>query len=347
MSVRVENGVSLPQFIPGVHTLGYIIKIADEFYISNGSRWVLLSTTAIATDRTLAGAGTSLDLLSNNWSVIYESVDGAIGLENTTGGNITLRLTDGVYNDGDIRFVRSTGGALLQLLPEVGETYTITGLAQLNVADGEVGVLQYDSAADDWVLIGGNLSSVSGSGAANRLAYWSDANTLAQSGNFRINGGALILGNQFATRGSELDIWANAGFTFASVSTAGVMIGDDGGSILLELPGLNGSFPGGFAIDGFYDGGTLDTITNLTAYGSRSGGGYGGRLNIRTSDGLTITDRLTFYKDGSIVQNSITGPQASALTPVLGMEVVVSSTDGVFTSVGKWGYNGTSWINIY
>lgn len=42
----------------------------------------------------------------------------------------------------------------------------------------------------------------------------------------------------------------------------------------------------------------------------------------------------------------ITATAASALTPTLGMLVVVSNTNGTFTSIGLWFYNGSAWTFI-
>ena len=41
-----------------------------------------------------------------------------------------------------------------------------------------------------------------------------------------------------------------------------------------------------------------------------------------------------------------TATAASALTPVEGMIVVVSDTDGTFTSTGVWIYEGAAWAKI-
>lgn len=43
----------------------------------------------------------------------------------------------------------------------------------------------------------------------------------------------------------------------------------------------------------------------------------------------------------------MTAAQASAITPSLGMFVVVSDTNGTFTQVGAWFYNGSAWVAIH
>ena len=42
----------------------------------------------------------------------------------------------------------------------------------------------------------------------------------------------------------------------------------------------------------------------------------------------------------------MTATEASAITPVEGLELNVSNTNGTFTSIGKWQYIGGSWIKL-
>lgn len=53
---------------------------------------------------------------------------------------------------------------------------------------------------------------------------------------------------------------------------------------------------------------------------------------------------VTIERAGVILP--VTATIASALTPVEGMEVNVSSTDGTFTSTGKWIYQGAAWAKF-
>lgn len=323
MSVSIEKATILPIFLPNVHVKGYTIAVGDSYYVSNGSRWALQSSLSIVVDRSLIGKGVEGDVLSNAWTIIYQSISGSIGMHNVTNSNTVLRMTANTsYEDGDLRFLKSVGGAQLSMLAEAGESYTINGGAQFDVADGETAILQYEELLDDWVLVGGSKLTDTGgfSGALNQLALFDGSNGVSGSGNFRTEGGdRLILGNGFVSRGVKLDIFHNAPFVFASQSTAGVIIGNDGGSLILELLGLNSSFPAGLAFDGSYDGGSLKTTSNITAYGTRSGGGYGGILNFRTSFGSVITDTMNIDSAGKVQINGLSGT---------GSRVVVSTADG-------------------
>jgi hypothetical protein len=54
-------------------------------------------------------------------------------------------------------------------------------------------------------------------------------------------------------------------------------------------------------------------------------------------------DILSLGGEGYMKLNGITATAASAITPSAGMIVFVNSTNGTFTSVGFWGFDGTSW----
>ncbi len=52
---------------------------------------------------------------------------------------------------------------------------------------------------------------------------------------------------------------------------------------------------------------------------------------------------LTLNGDGSMQLRPITATEASAITPAEGMIVMVSNTNGTFTSIGFWGYRNGAW----
>lgn len=60
----------------------------------------------------------------------------------------------------------------------------------------------------------------------------------------------------------------------------------------------------------------------------------------------SVVDLLTLAADGSVMLRPITATEASAITPVDGMIVKVNSTNGTFTAVGFWGYDGTNWTQF-
>lgn len=62
----------------------------------------------------------------------------------------------------------------------------------------------------------------------------------------------------------------------------------------------------------------------------------------------TVVNAVSFsmHSGGAWQIPVITAAAASAITPANGMVVCVSDTDGTFTSVGFWGYNGGAWNKL-
>lgn len=60
----------------------------------------------------------------------------------------------------------------------------------------------------------------------------------------------------------------------------------------------------------------------------------------------SIVESLTLAGDGSVKLRPITATEASAITPAEGQIVFTSNTNGTFTSVGFWGYQGGTWIKM-
>ena len=42
----------------------------------------------------------------------------------------------------------------------------------------------------------------------------------------------------------------------------------------------------------------------------------------------------------------MTATQASAITPVAGLMLYVTNTNGTFTSIGFWGYENATWVKL-
>lgn len=87
--------------------------------------------------------------------------------------------------------------------------------------------------------------------------------------------------------------------------------------------------------------------------GQGTGTGFGGYIGFKVSPPTTtgsttnpLVETFTINNDKSVTFKPITGVEATALTTELGKMVVVSSTDGVFTSVGAWLYDGTNWVKL-
>jgi hypothetical protein len=101
-------------------------------------------------------------------------------------------------------------------------------------------------------------------------------------------------------------------------------------------------------------GSSLDFFTN-----TNGGGDYSNKLVSKWTDATHATRTsefsITGVSSGSAQTVFSVGGQgyvkllglsattASALTPAAGMIVFVTSTDGTFTSVGFWGYDGSAW----
>ncbi|MCA9497100.1 MAG: hypothetical protein KC589_09215, partial [Nanoarchaeota archaeon] len=49
---------------------------------------------------------------------------------------------------------------------------------------------------------------------------------------------------------------------------------------------------------------------------------------------------------GGLLMPRMTSTQASAITPVNGLVVYVTDTNGTFTNIGFWGYSNGSWIEF-
>lgn len=60
----------------------------------------------------------------------------------------------------------------------------------------------------------------------------------------------------------------------------------------------------------------------------------------------TTVDVLTLNANGSMQLRPITAIEASAITPVEGMIVIVNTTDATFTSTGFWGYSAGAWAKF-
>ena len=69
-------------------------------------------------------------------------------------------------------------------------------------------------------------------------------------------------------------------------------------------------------------------------------------LQINGVTGGATETWLTLGKSGYLQLRSMTATEASAITPAAGMMVFVNNTNGTFTSVGFWGYDGSAWAKF-
>lgn len=83
-----------------------------------------------------------------------------------------------------------------------------------------------------------------------------------------------------------------------------------------------------------------------SAYPSIKRNGSGLRLRLADDSGDATLEAGNTTINSVLTLTPITATAASALTPGLGMFVVVNSTNVTFTSTGLWFYNGTAWVFI-
>jgi len=61
---------------------------------------------------------------------------------------------------------------------------------------------------------------------------------------------------------------------------------------------------------------------------------------------IATVSKFKVHKSGAVVFAPMTAATAAALTPGEGMVVMVSDTDGTFTSIGLWGYQNGAWAKV-
>lgn len=304
---QVSSSLELPTFDSDIHTTGYIIKINETSYISDGGRWLEFSKSSLEvnTDETIDGEGTASSALSNGWKVNYSTSDvSSVGFESNSAINSNWDITDGTPLDGDLKFGRANAGGFLQFVVESGETYTINGGTGYIIPSGKESILQYNEENDNWVVIGGNVGGgLSGTGGVNTIPVFTTADeTLTGSLNFVESGGNVAIGTFIPA--AKLHVKTSTPFTFANKSTAGIKFGSPtGGSMLLQFPSLNSTFDSGFALTGNFSG--LKSTTELIGYGVRSGGGYEGSLLFKTSYDTTMIDRMRIDNAGVRIWNNL------------------------------------------
>ncbi len=162
-----------------------------------------------------------------------------------------------------------------------------------------------------------------GAGGASYLRY-NSASTLTE-----LNGGTQRI---FITT-------SHPSFIFADGSGGGSMM-----SIMRPATNNYGFIFGGQFYGGAYLGETTSSNTILSA---------GGKLTITGNTGqsggfgaFTPNEIASFKPTGLLNIKPITATAASAITPAEGDIVMVSSTNGTFTSIGFWGYQNGAWTKM-
>jgi hypothetical protein len=124
-----------------------------------------------------------------------------------------------------------------------------------------------------------------------------------------VNAGATKKATAYAITYSSLNASVATTFAYDATPTVATRIGvqGTGTSWIFNTPSGNAAYAAGLVVDGTYDGGTLQAEINLRALGIYSGGGYGSTMSLWTSDGTSITRKVTVAKDGltSVTSNDL------------------------------------------
>jgi hypothetical protein len=103
----------------------------------------------------------------------------------------------------------------------------------------------------------------------------------------------------------------------------------------------------GGSIDYFLEdaGGTAQNSTSIISrWTVAAAGTRTSRTEIwNTNAGAAVAVNFTISGEGFMKLQPITAAAASAITAADGMIVIVSNTNGTFTSIGFWGYQNGSW----
>jgi hypothetical protein len=110
--------------------------------------------------------------------------------------------------------------------------------------------------------------------------------------------------------GTDLLTWAtgvNGSYRLLTVGTSGA-----DGSLFVNTPSLNASYPSGFAVNGSYA--SQISVVNLQAAGVKSPGNYGSALAFSTTSNTTLNERMRIDANGVHVSGSTPLTWAGATT---------------------------------
>lgn len=315
--------------------------------------------TAISLTTTGSGAAT------------YDNTTGALNIPNTTytlptattsvlGGvkvdGTTISISGGVISatgGGGIDDVLAVGQALTSNRTLTTGTNTFTGTSTFQ--DGATNsAFTFNNTLNTSSLTVGLKATVTGTNPSS-IAVLGSGSGVTQGVSGQSSSGVGTTGQ--STSGTGLYGKSTSGNALLAETNTGIAIigtnfsssGTNGVTTMLKLSrdksgsaanGIGGSIEyTAKTSDGFgYTSNTISSIfTNVTTASRTSSLIFSGANN-----GSNV-DIMTLGGEGYLKINGITATAASAITPSAGMVVFVNSTDATFTSVGFWGYDGTSW----
>jgi len=324
------------------------------------------SSALTSTNVILAPSGTvsapSFSFASETNSGWYRAAAGTIGL--SIGGTQKISVT-AAETRSDNNFLAGAAGSNLTVLsttPRIqGVTTSGIAISSIGVADGtnnrRLGMYVNQTAGE----LG--ISYTRSAGAV--PFYIKDVSTnrllIDINGNVGINLGAAttadtnlhVLGTGFPVGLFERQVTnTNSGGSALGVRTTSTGDMVDG-------------FGTGFTLQIEDTAGVANPIANFFA--SRNGADNTGKLAINVYNAGSVVEAITALNTGSIGMGAsphasaqldvtsttkgflpprMTATQASAITPVDGLMLYVTDTNGTFTAVGFWGYENGAWVKL-
>jgi hypothetical protein len=261
-------------------------------------------------------------------------------------------------------------------------TMLLAGRVDYVAAAGDYIAFQYDGT--NWYETNRKLAAAGGVYIFNNGLTESPAGTVKLGGtllaNTTIATGAFSLSLTTATAAATpLIITGTTGnitHSTATSGTAGYFVAGSGFGIRAEATGSNPA--GRFSLGNATTNAPIPPLSVLAYSSGSAANGFGAALDMysEASDNSnpqaariaavntdvtigTYTSRLDFYVQNSTVLTKyftighgyaqltpITATAASAITPAEGQIVIVSDTNGTFTSIGFWGYSNGSWAKF-